>query len=226
MNQAPYIPPRLADFAVWLDNFATLIAADPTDYGLVAGDATIISGQNTAFQAAYLTGTNPATRTTPTVAAMNVARINATAIVRPYAVQISRNPAVSDELKLGVGVNLPNNAPVPVPPIETAAALILESAGPLQHVLQFRDSTTPTSKQKPFGAIGLELWRKVGTTAATVPSECSKVGTFTKTPFRQTFAAEDKGKMATYFARWITRSGTAGAASEGPWSLPLVAGIP
>ncbi len=226
MNQAPYVPARLADFAVWLENFSTLISADPTDYGLVAGDATIIAAQNTAFQAAYLTGTNPATRTSPTVAAMNVARINATAVVRPYAVQISRNPAVSDALKLGVGVNLPNNAPVPVPPIATSPALILESAGPLQHVLQYRDSTTPTSKQKPFGAIGLEVWRKVAAAAAASPSDCTKVGTFTKTPFRQSFTSGERGMLCTYYARWITRSGTDGTASEGPWSVALVVAVP
>ena len=146
MNQPSYIPPKDADFDNWLQNFTALLTAAPTDYGLVAGDAVVCAAQYTAWHPAYLAATNPSTRTSATVAAKDGARVTAVATIRPYAQSISRNMAVSDLLKIGIGVNLPNNVPVPIPPVSTAPALILQSAAPQQHIIQYRDSTTPLSK--------------------------------------------------------------------------------
>jgi len=222
MNQAPYIPAKDADFDNWLQNFSTLLTAEPTDYGLVSGDAVIVAAQYSAWHAAYLLATNPATRTSATVAAKDGARVTATSTVRPYATQISRNMGVSDELKIGIGVNLPNNVPVPIPPVTSAPSLILVSATPQAHNLQYRDSLTPTAKAKPFGAVALELWRSVGVSAATDPSQCSLYAQWTKTPNIVSFDVGDVGKKATYFSRWTTRSGPGGTAQPGPWSAPLV----
>ena len=223
MNQPSYIPPKDADFDNWLTNFSTLLTADPTDYGLVAGDAVIVAAQRTAWHAAYTTAINPATRTSATVAAKDGARVTAVATVRPYAQQISKNMAVSDLLKISIGVNLPNNVPVPIPPVTTSPALILVSAAPQQHILQYRDSTTPLSKAKPFGAIAIEIWRAVGVAPAVDPSACTLYGRWTKTPNVSGFLVGEVGKTATYFARWVTRSGVGGQSVPGPWSAPLVA---
>ena len=56
MNQPSYVPPKIADFALWLDNLASLVAANPTDYGLVPGDATIISGAKSFGAPLRITG--------------------------------------------------------------------------------------------------------------------------------------------------------------------------
>lgn len=225
MNQPSYIPARDADFNDWFQNFEDLLAANPTNYGLVVGDATVVSGQWAIWNPAYLTAINPTTRTSATVASKDGARVTAVATIRPYAQSISRNMGVSDELKIGIGVNLPNNVPVPIPPVTTAPALLLQSAAPLQHILQYRDSTTPTSKAKPFGAVGLEVWRNVGVTAVTNPTQCQLYGTWTKTPNISSFVHGDEGKIATYFSRWITRSGAGGQAQPGPWSVALTIAV-
>jgi hypothetical protein len=225
MNQAPYIPARDADFSAWLLNFSTLLTATPAAFGLVAGDAVIVAAQNTAFQAAYLLATDPGTRTSPTVAAKDAARVTAEGVVRPYAVGISRNAAVTPENKTAIGVNLPNTAPVPVPPPLTFPQLGFRSAEPLTHVLQYQDSGLGTGKRKPFGAIACELWRSVGTVAATDPAQARFYGLFTKSPLRSSFEAPEVGKVCTYFARWTTRSGPAGAAQPGPWSAPLTIAV-
>lgn len=222
MNQASYIPPKDADFDVWLQNFSVLLTANPTDYGLVAGDAVIVAAEYTNWHPKFLAATNPATRTAPTVAAKDGARVQATGVVRPYATQISRNPAVSDLLKLGIGVNLPNNAPVPVPPITDVPSLILQPSATGLTQIQYRSSGDPTSKAKPFGAIGLEVWRDIGTVAATSPEQCTLFATLTKTPQALSNAPAVNGQIMTFFARWTTRSGPAGVAQKGPWSLPLV----
>lgn len=216
----PYIPASDGAFASWLLNFATLIAASPTTYGLIAGDATAISAQNTAFQAAYLAATNPATRTAPTVAAKDAARLSAENVVRPYAVRISLNAAVTDLNKTAVGVTVRSVVPTPVPAPTVAPEISLVSAITGQMTLGYK---TPgaAGKYKPPGVVGVEVFRAVGTVAAVDPAQASYSGVVTKSPFRQTFDAGDRGKIATIFCRYVTRSGPGGAAQAGPWSDPL-----
>ena len=219
MNQPPYIPATLDGFEAWLNNFSTELTATPIAYGLVAGDAVIVAAQYTAWNAAYLAGTNPATRTSATVAAMNGARVTATATVRPYAQNISKNMAVSDLLKIQIGVNLPNNAPVPVPPITDVPSLIVGASQPGQTSFQYRQGSAPTSKAKPFGAIACELWRSVGVAFATSPDQCTLIESLTKTPQIVSNSPANPGDKMTFFCRWTTRSGPQGKAQKGPWSL-------
>lgn len=219
--QSPYLPSQDAAFEAWFLNFSTLIAAAPTDYGLIAGDATAISASYTAWNAAYLAATNPTTRTSPTIAAKDAQRILSEAMVRPYATQISRNPAVSNELKTGVGVNLPNTARTPIPAPTTQPAISLVGVVHNLQTLAYKDTSTPTSKAKPPGAIGMELWRVIETTPSTDPTAASLVGIMTKSPVNLGTMSGDAGKTATYWGRWTTRSGPGGQAQVGPFSAPL-----
>lgn len=221
--QPPYIPAKDADFENWLNNFSTLLTAAPTTYGLTAPDAVTVAASYSAWNAAYILATNPATRTSSTIAQKDVERASATAVVRPFAIAIKLNTSVSDLDKTNIGVNLIVTTRTPIPPIITNPAMILVAATPGQHQLQFRDSATPTSKKKPFGAIGLEVWRAVGVAPAVSPDAAEFYQTWTKSPNTSTFDPADVGKYATYFARWTTRSGPGGTAMPSPWSAPLVA---
>lgn len=220
-----YIPTSNADFANWLANFSTLLTASPTTYGLVTGDATAVAAQNTAFQSAYTAATDPTTRTSPTVAAMQTKRTQAEAVVRPLAVRISLNAGVTDLNKTAIGVTVRKTVPTPVPPPTTTPALSLQSGTHLNHQLRYYDTSTPTAKAKPVGSTGIEIWRNIGTTAATDPAQCSYYQTWTKSPNISTFLAGDVGKICTYYSRWVTRGGPGGTAQTGPWSASLVLAI-
>lgn len=213
-----YIPAKNADFQSWLLNFSTLLTAAPTTYGLVAGDATTVAAQYTAWHTAYLAATDPTTRTSVTVAAMNAARATAEAIVRPYAVSISLNAGVSNSDKTAIGVTVAKTIPTPVPPPTTTVTLSLISGQHLTHQLGYKDTSTPTAKAKPPGVIALQLFRAVGLTPATDPSQAVYYDNWTKSPNISTFQAGDVGKVCSYFARWATRGGPGGSSQYGPWS--------
>ena len=219
--QSPYIPGPDADFDNWAVNFSTLITAVPATYGLVAGDAIIIAAVVNPWHAAYVAATNPTTRTSVTIAAKDAARLAAEAVVRPYATTISRNPAVLNDDKVAVGVNLPNSARTPVPPPVTQPALSLVSSVHNLMTVAYRDTSTPTSKAKPPGAIGLDLRIFIGTTTPPAPDTVAPYGVVTKSPINVGFTNGDVGKTATYWGRWQTRSGPGGVAQFGPWSAPL-----
>lgn len=221
-NQPSYIPAKDADFDNWFNNFNTLLTATPVAFGLTAPEAVIVDGQWDLWHPAYVLATNPATRTQPTVQAKTIARLNAVNTVRPYAQAISRNQAVSDALKLSIGVNLPNNVPVPIPPITDVPSLILDASLPGQTSFQYRSSSDPTSKAKPFGVIQLELRRGSGAAPIANPDDCTPVAFITKTPFIIVNAPIAAGQVMTFFARWQNRSGASGQAYSGPWSAQTV----
>jgi hypothetical protein len=177
----------------------------------------IVAAQEAAFSAALTASTDPSTRTPVTVAAKDAARASAEFIVRPYAVQISLNPSVTNGDKVSIGVTVRSNTPTPIPAPVTPCVIALLSATPLVHQLQI----TPlgaSNKAKPQGCIAIEVARSVGTVAATDPNQLAIVGQYGKTPLIQSFLAGDQGKICTYAARFRTRSGPAGVSQAGPWS--------
>ena len=216
----PYIPPKDADFDLWLVNFDALLTATPTDFGLEAADAVAVAAVTATWVAAFAISSNPTTRTTPTVADKDVARASAEAVVRPYAVQISKNTAVTDLNKAAIGVTIPTLVPTPIPAPTDAPTLSLVSAISLVQTLAYKVAAQ-VGKSKPFGSRGVEVYRAVGTVPATDPAQAVFQGNYTKSPLVQNFAAEDQGKFVTYWARYVTASGPGGVTQPGPWSDAL-----
>jgi hypothetical protein len=84
------------------------------------------------------------------------------------------------------------------------------------HTLRFADANTPASRKKPFGAIGLQVFRNIGIAPVTDPNAAVFYGVASRQPFAVNFIAADNGKVCTYFGRWITLRGLVG-----PWSPPV-----
>ena len=148
-------------------------------------------------------------------------------INRSYASQIRLDPGVSNADKTALGLNLPNNTPSPIPTPVTFPLVNVVSAGPGSHEIRFADSTTPAARKKAAGAIGMQLFRGIGTAPIVDPALCSLLDVLTAQPYLSVFEPGDAGKVATYFARWQTRGKQAGGASAlvGPWSAGVSFGI-
>jgi hypothetical protein len=127
---------------------------------------------------------------------------------------------VTNADKTALGLNLPNNSPSPIGAPTTFPLLSIVSAGPGTHELRYADNTTPAIRKKPAGAIGLQLFCGVATSAIVDPADCSLKDVLTTQPYLSTFDVADRGKIATYFARWVTRGRQAGGSAQlvGPWS--------
>lgn len=217
----PYIPNGNGPADTWLTNFSALITATPIVYGLTAPNAVTIAAEQVAYHDAYVLATDPPTRTSVTVAALVAQRLSMESIIRPFAQQVARNPAVLPGDKVALGLNLPNNVPVPIPPPTVGPTINLVRQDPLQVTLDIRNPDTPTSKAKPPGTLGIQVWTNVGVAAVTSPDDCTLNEVFTKNPNILGFSSGDRMKICTIFARFVNRSGSGGRASVGPWSLPL-----
>jgi hypothetical protein len=90
----------------------------------------------------------------------------------------------------------------------------------LRHVISFVDEQTPGSRAKPAGAMGCEVWVKVGPTPPVDASECHYLATDTATPYTAEYEGADGGKIAHYMLRWVNTRG-----ERGPWSQTVSATI-
>jgi hypothetical protein len=211
-----YIPSRDADLDTWALNFKTLIAATPTNYGLVAADGTAITNAFNSWHTAYLAAVNPSTRTHGTVETKNLQKANLLSVVRGYAATIRANKAVSNELKLGLGLHIADSTPTPVPPPTTMPVLRIAKMEQGYQDIVAADEATPNSRARPTGSAGLLLYRAVGDDAVNDPTQALFLTFVGKPAVHSTFAPADNGKVATYFARWTNAKG-----EVGPWSASL-----
>lgn len=224
-----YIPAQLASYATWVQNWSDTVNASPGAYNMSSSDAASVAVANTTFQNAYALSSkgSPATRSPVTVADTIAARAALTALIRVWSSQIRLDPGVTDADKLAIGLRLPNNSPNPIPKPATWPVLSIAGYGPLQVSLQFNDSSTLSLKAKPYGAIGAQIFVGTGTAPIADVTQCKLLGVFTKNYPQVTFLNADAGKIATFFARWITRGASDGSTESnvGPWSSPVSAGV-
>ena len=214
---APYIPAKDADYDAWASNFATVIAGSPATYGLTSSDAAAITSANTSWHTAYILAVTPATRTSPTIAAKDVAKAASKVTFQSYAQIIQNNAGVTDMAKSAAGLTVRSTGRTPIPAPGTAPILGFVGATPLVATLKYADTSTPSTKAKPFGALQLELWIDIEAIGTPGTLGAAKFyGLFTKSPLAVNFQSGDVGKIAYYYGRWVTRRGL-----TGPWSAVL-----
>ncbi len=210
----PIVPPtRESELDNWLNNFKGLIAATPTNYGLAASDATAITNAFNSWHTAYQAAVNAATRSSLTIETKNQQKANVLFVVRGYIGTITANRAVSDTLKMGLGLHIRDTSPTPVPAPSTKPSLRIVRTDQGFMDITAVDEATPLKRARPVGSVGMLLYRAVATTAINDPAEAQFLTFVGKPAAHATFTAADRGKTATYFARWTNARG-----ETGPWS--------
>lgn len=218
--QPNYMGTTDAEQVTWLRTFIDALGAAPATFFVDPAEVAVMLGLVVAVEATFATGgttggfaNNPATYTPVTSAAFAADLSSAKGMAGPMAMLIKQNPGVADLDKIAAGIRPVNISRTPVPTPTTIPILAVLFAGPGTHTLEFADSDTPASKQKPFGAIGMQLFVAIEV-AATMDFGLAKY--LLQAPQNPVFAAFDvldNGKVATYFARWITRKGLEGSIS-------------
>lgn len=221
VSPQPAIPNTDSGFNDWFNTFRTLIAANPTNYGLVSGDATNITNQWNAWNAAYQPTLVPSSRTTPAIATKDNAKYDALAVIRPYYRQIQGNGAVSDALKNGIGVVVPSSTRTPQTTPTSTPVFTLRQLQPLRAQLSYRDNVNPTGKAKPGRNVTVQLFAAFGTEPAEDPSAGSYLVGLTKSPGWIEFDEANRGQVVTIWGRYSITGGAGGVNQEGPFGVPV-----
>ncbi|MEX0776792.1 MAG: hypothetical protein WD042_13900 [Phycisphaeraceae bacterium] len=215
-----YLPRRDEEVLAWMKRFAGGIAAQPGAYMLSAGDAATIQGAVQAFAQAYAPAMTPGTRTPVAVNRKDATRNAAEQVCRQYYSIIKPNGGVSDACKIEIGVRPMNPGRSRIACPQSSPLLSIVAATPGGQVLRYRDTNTPDSRAKPFGAMQIQVMVHVGDEPAG-PGAAERpggrlAGQFTSNPITVSFGHEDDRRKATYYARWVSRRG-----EVGPWSAPV-----
>lgn len=208
-----YIPATDSGLDTWGANFATVLTASPSAYGLTPSDAAAVTAAQSAFHAAYLLATNPPTRTSGTVAAKDVQKAQSLITFRSYAQIIQNNAGVTNDAKSAAGITVRSTARTPIPTPGTIPILGFIGTQPGVATLNFKDSSTPTTKAKPFGALQMQVFAQVNGTASPDRTLAVIAATVTKSPFVLDTPTGGVGKNVTLWANWITRRGLVGSDS-------------
>jgi len=215
-----YIPTADADFDNWLGLFAAYVTANTAALGLTPNDIAPLTAAATGWTAAFPANETAQAAASAAAISKDHARTTAETAARPLVQQLQASPLVTDaqrsQMKITVRATTRTRASVPA----TAPMAIVDTSQRLQHIIDFRDSTSPKSKAKPAGVAGCEIWNKVGSPAPTDISQMAYVATDTATPYLAAYTGAQAGQTACYWLRWVNPRG-----EKGPWSEPVSATI-
>lgn len=211
-----YMPQTDDGFWHWLQNFSSLIAADPAKYGMTQADATIITDHFEAYSPLWTKSKQPSIRTTSLIQNKDAVKAAAMGSCRVYAQIIKANQGVDEEDKSALGLRIDDTTPTPIPVPDSSPMLMIQAAFSGEHVIRYADENSPASRRKPHGVQFIELYCNVSHGANPDQSTAKAVGLFGKQPIKVEQEQTDAGKTATYFGRWVNTKGEAG-----PWGLPV-----
>ncbi len=155
-----YMPSNDEQFQVWLSNFCTELSSHLADFGMVAGDLGTLGADQSDFNTKL--GDHQAKKIAAGQATVdkNNARIAVETDVRPIVRRINNHPAMTDGLRVALGLNVPGSGASTTGVGVEVPDLALEYL-PGNVVVHF--GTTPTNEQlngKPAWAKGCNIYRK------------------------------------------------------------------
>ena len=209
-----YIPRPDGDFDAWQTNFVDYAVANAIALGL---DPIVDIPPLTAAQGVWASDYPANTAAQAAAEAARQAKVGARSafegVVRPLVARLQASPEVDDTERQALGITVRDTIATPVQPPTTRPVVSVDTSQRLRHTIAFADELAPTSKAKPDGVRGAQLWIKIGDPAPVGASELTFLATDTRTPYVADFTGTDANKVAHYMLRWENTRG-----ETGPWS--------
>ena len=104
--------------------------------------------------------------------------------------------------------------PVTATPLGDPASMpkvVVDTSKRLHHKLSWTDVATPHSTKRPFDAIGVEIWHKVGDPRPGNEKDCVFVAMDTTSPYVIQYEPADANKTVHYLVRWQLKNGSKSA---------------
>ena len=216
---ADYLPDSDTDFTAWMQNFITYANANLSALGLTAADLTPIQNAETSWETATAANVTAQAQAQSARQTKDDARSRQENLVRPLVAQLQASQTVTDAQRQALQLNVRSATRTPAPTPTSRPVATIDTSHRLQHTISFVDELTPTSRAKPDGVTGCEIWVKIGDTPSD-PSELKYLATDTRSPYVAEFDGADAGKTAYYMLRWVNSRG-----ERGPWSQTVSATI-
>lgn len=218
-----YIPGSDTEFQAWAANFITYANAHLAELGIDATDILPIAGAMSDFIAKMADNVTAQQAAQSARQAKDASRDSLESAIRQLVRQLQASGDVDDAERAALGITIPDTIPTAAGGIDTRPIGMVDTSQRLRHEIRFVDEATPTSRAKPQGVMGCEIWVKVAPTgdpAPADPDELSFVAMDTASPYITEYDGANGGKTAHYMLRWVSTSG-----EKGPWSETVSATI-
>ena len=213
---ADYIPSSDADFDAWTRNFVDNVVADAAALGLSPAQVTSLQSAQTDWGLKFPASNAAQAAVNSAVQAKNDSRSGYEDLIRSLANIMQSSPQVTDAQRQSLGLNVRSTTRTAAGAPTSRPVATIDTSQRLRHTINFVDELTPTSRAKPDGAQGCEIWMKVGDPAPAGPKDVHYLALDTRTPYTVEFEASDGGKTAYYMLRWLSTR-----AEPGPWSATV-----
>ncbi len=209
-----YIPRPDGGFDAWQANFVTYASANAAALGLdPLTDIPPLTAAQTAWSTDYAANTAAQAAAQAARQGKEGARSAYEGLIRPLVGVLQASAAVDNIERKALGITVPDTTPTPVGPPTSRPVVTVDTSQRLQHSIAFADETTLTSRAKPDGVRGAQIWVKIGDPPPVDPDELTFLATDTRTPYVANFDGADANKVAHYMLRWESTRG-----DVGPWS--------
>ncbi len=219
-----YIPGSDTGFQAWVDNFVTYANTHLAELGIGLPDIIPISTAQTDFDTKISDNVTAQQAAQSARQAKDASRDTLESLIRALVRQLQASGDVDDAERAALGITVPDTIKTTATGgISTRPIGSVDTSQRLRHEIRFVDEATPTSRAKPQGVMGCEIWVKVtaqGEAPPADPDELSFVTLDTASPYTVEYDGADGGKTAHYMLRWVKTSG-----DKGPWSETVSATI-
>jgi hypothetical protein len=139
--------------------------------------------------------------------------------LRRLQLKAASNPALTAEQRQRMGLEVANSQlKTAVAPVSYTVPLVtVDGTENLKHVLSFREASTPDSRKRPAGVMGVQVWMAVLPKDAPAPLDeraMKIIATVKTSPYEVALSADQAGLNAWYLLRWLDRTGKPGGWSD------------
>ena len=203
-------------FDAFQSAFRAYVNANAVALGLAPGDPdqAAINSEGTAWDTEYPAHLAAQVAATGAKATKDNRRGTYTTALRRLAMRFQESAAVDDAELAAMGLTIRDLVPSPIPDPTTRPVGKANTAQRLEIGLTWTDEATPTSKAKPFGVVGCNIFMKLGGPPPTDLSQCEFIGFATRTPFTEQFDGTQANQTAHFILQWVGTRGGVGPISE------------
>ena len=215
IKKRDYIPEAEVQFFLWQGSFMTVAGANLTLLGIPTAKWTTLMTLQAIYQTAYAVAPPHGDHKKSDVTARNVARKNyesGTGGIRKTVAQyIAHNDAVSAQLKVQLGLHVPDAILTGVRIAGDVPDIQLKSKSPGMMTFIFKQAGNPKSRGKEAGMHHCLIQFNTGEPAPATADNCIKHLELQRSPHTETVG---NSQMRLYgFACWVDTRG-----QKGPWS--------
>ncbi|MFH1004025.1 MAG: hypothetical protein V1781_00770 [Bacteroidota bacterium] len=214
-KQIDYIPNAEVQFYLWQGVFMSVAGANLALLGIPSAKWTFLQGLQTTYQNAYVLAPPHGDHKKSDVTARNVARKNYESgiggIRKIVAQYIAKNDAVSDKLKVQLGLHVEDTILTEARVAEDVPDIQLKSNSPGMMTFIFREAGNPKGRGKEAGMHHCLIQFSIGEPPPATADNCTKHIEAQRSP--HTEYVSNSQKRLYGFACWVDTRG-----HKGPWS--------